>query len=186
MSRLTNGQRADLRRQLLAALIPDRAAELRKLEHAAFDALIRDFYGTAGLKRIATLPDEWLTTVQGVRTVRLARSEGPALGGYVCGPERRLPRELPNPYEPKSDTAGQAALAYFEAKYADEQERGRIGYQVDTVLNGSTTLESVLEKLPAARGILNLPDAAPAAEVAATLNAQLAARQPKPRVKKEG
>jgi hypothetical protein len=74
----------------------------------------------------------------------------------------------------------------LEAQAAAQAERARTGYQVDTVLNGSATLESVLEKLPAARGILNLPDAAPAAEVAATLNTQLAARQPKPRAKKEG
>jgi hypothetical protein len=83
MSRLTNSQRADLRRQLLAALIPDRAAELRKLADAAFTALVTDFYGPAGLKRIAGLPDEWLTNVQCVDVGTISRPEGPQRRGRI-------------------------------------------------------------------------------------------------------
>lgn len=173
MSRLTAGQRDTLRKRLLDALLPDDPA-IEKLRLAAFDAVIRDFYGAEGLRRIAKLPDAWLTDVDQVHVGPIAQPEGPALRGYIHGQTRRLPRQLEHNYQPNGDTAGQACLAYFEASAARTKLRQSTEYEVDTVLAASTTLEALLIRLPAAREILSLPQACAPDAVAKSINARLA------------
>ncbi len=182
MSRLTQSERETLKKRLVAALAPDNSEAHRKMEDAAFRAAIADFYTPAGLKRIATLPPHWLTEVQAVNVTPTGRR-------HYSRPRGLTPAHLPK-CVPATHNLGDAAQkivdAWADATSAAARQREALAYRVGRVVDSATTLEALLAKLPAARGILNIPDAAEPAGIAESLNTQLAARQPKPRAKKEG
>jgi hypothetical protein len=175
VSRLTEAARERLAAQLIKALVPDRTAEIAALAEAAFAAVLADFFTPAGLKRIATLPDEWLTSVGGV-VVKPSQS---AQYYRLESKPRRLPRSVPDQH-----TLGPAAQAAVDRWASVTNEAAgthkSTSYEVRRVLDTSTTLEAVLTKLPAARGILSLPDAAEPDAVAARLNARLTERAAPP------
>lgn len=175
MSRLTNADRERLRHQLLQALLPDARDKLVKLNQAAFSAVLADFFTPAGLKRIATLPDAWLQDI-GSAYVVIPPDDGAQLDrdGHIGGAKRRLPCAVPNRYRPRLPTTIAAVRTFFTARAEAERARKSATYEIDTVLNASATLEAVLQKIPAARGILNLPAASSVADTAATINARLA------------
>lgn len=176
MPRLTQSDRDRLRRQLLDALVPTDRDAARALEQAAARAVLTDYYTPAGLKRLAAMPAEWFDEVKyvyltptGQKTARTA----------ICAP-LRLPRTPPTDYRPGE--AAQRAVDLWCAHVDAHTQRSReVGHRIDTVLEASATLDSLLARLPEARDILQLPPAADVAASAAEINAALAARPaPKP------
>lgn len=173
MPRLTQQDRARLRKQLMDELAPpDRDARI-KLEFAAFDALIVDYYTPAGLKRLRAMPAEWFDEV----SMAHVTPTGQRMSRTIRGVGQRLPRQPPSDYKPGA--AAQAAIDRWHAHVEAQAQRERtIGHRVDTVLEASATLDAVLAKLPEARDILKLPPAADVAASAAEINAALKARKP--------
>lgn len=176
MPRLTESSRERLAAQLIKALVPDRTAEIATLAEGAFHAVLLDFFTPAGLKRIGTLPDEWLTTVKHVSAKPTGTTQRYLI---TTATPRRLPCGVPETHHlraPAQEAVDRWATATNEAARAYKST----GYEVRRVLDTSTTLEAVLTKLPAARGILSLPDAAEPDAVAERLNARLAERAAPP------
>lgn len=171
MSRLTTDARARLRQQLMATLAPPDRDTRVKLECAAFDAVIADYFTPAGLKRLRAMPAEWFNEVSYAHVT----PSGERLCRAIRGAGQPLPCTPPRTHTPGA--AAQAAIdrwhAHVEAAAARERT---IGHRVDAVLDSCSTLAAVLAKLPDARDILKLPPAADAAASAAELNAALAAR----------
>ena len=174
MPRLTEHYRDELRRRLLNALVPDTLAQRVKLEQTAFTAVILDFYGAAGLKKIAALPDDWLTDVKEL-AVYDPRSERRGRVKVLRGTPVRLPKAPPQD-RTLGPGANAAVVFFLDAHDANEKLKTETTYQIDRVLESSSTLEAVLNKLPAARAILLLPPNPGDEQIAADLNARLAAK----------
>lgn len=172
MKRLTQQDRAHLAGQLLNALLPNRADEIRGLRDAAFAAVVANYFTPAGLCRIASLPPEWLNKVTHVHV----RATGNPEWRILRGEPRLLPRQ-PDDMTPLCDAAQAAVDRWHAAVTADEQARKKLRYRLDKMLADCRTLEQLLERLPEARDILSLPPPESADAIAEDVRAQIAATQ---------
>lgn len=172
MKRLTQDNRLQLRRQLMAVMLPSKADELSVLADAAFHAALRSFYTAAGLRRIAKLPPEWLSRVTRVHVKATGNPYWAAAYGKA---EVLLPKAVPDEHTLSAEA--QAAVDTWQAAVeADKLARATLEYRLDRLLASASTLEALLQRLPEARDILNLPpDEAPDA-IAEDVRAQLAAK----------
>lgn len=174
MSTLNKQSRAALRDQLMAAMLPDSAKELAALERAAFKAVVVSHYGTAGLRRIATLPDLWLHKRNSV----LVKASGQPYWERCHGEPVMLPGEFSQVHE--VDDRAQAAIdRWLDARRANQNCRNALILRLDQLLAGCRTLAALLDRLPEARELLKLPaaetDDAIAESVRATLRERSAA-----------
>lgn len=174
MKRLTQSDRDRLRKQLLDALLPDRQAELAQLEQAAFMAVVRNRFSPADLRRIAKLPQDWLVKVDHVYAKPTICDGFRVI--YAQAGAMLLPRQPDSSKLALNDAAQAAVDAWWQARSASEEERRGMVYRLDRLLEASSTLESLLTKLPEARAILKLPAAEAVEAIAEDVRSRLAAR----------
>lgn len=173
MTTLKQSDREHLCRQLMAAMLPSRADEIRTLEHAAFRAVLISYYTANGLRRIAGLPPHWLCKIETV----LVKPSGQPHYKQLSGPGTLLPGEIDKNYS--HDAKAQAAIdTWTDAKTADNRERTTLAIRLHQLLAGCRTLPALLDRLPEARDLLHLPpvetDDAIAESVRATLRGRAA------------
>jgi hypothetical protein len=174
MSRLTVSDRERIERALVAALTPDDAS-LKSLQQVAYDAVFADYYGAKTLKLFAAMPGEWFD--RSITSVYIKPNGGQHYRALL-GPEMRVPRT------PSGDTLGESAQkavdAWAAAQDAQKKAERDAKFRVGAILNRVATLDGLLKLLPEARDILALPAPQAPDEVAAKINAALAARKAPP------
>ncbi|MFN0183022.1 MAG: hypothetical protein ACKVQR_04300 [Aquabacterium sp.] len=171
MSILNKSNREQLRSQLLTAMLPSRADELKALEHAAFKAVLISYYGAKGLRRIAGLPPHWLNRVDSV----LVKRSGQPYWERCHGEPIALPGKLPE--ASALDERAQAAIdTWLDAVCAYRKDIQTLGARLDQLLNGCRTMAALLERLPEARDLLKLPPAETDDDIAENVRAILRRR----------
>jgi hypothetical protein len=171
MTRLTQSDRRQLGRQLLAALLPDRSTELRNLEQAAFREVLRSFYTDKGLRRIPSLPAEWLQEVRYVD----AKASGQPYSQRIYGEPTMLPRDVPATHALSAEAQAKVDR-WFAVKTEIATAASQMTRRLDRLLASSATLEQLAHRLPEAREILQLGPEETVDELVHDIRSQLAAK----------
>ena len=171
MSKLNQHTRAKLRDQLLTAMLPDSTEQITNLEHAAFRAVLTSYYTANGLRRIAGFPPHWLCKVDSLRV----KASGQPYWERIHGPATLLPGKIDENHP--HDAKAQAAIdLWYDTKRGVAREREALSMRLQQLINGCSTLAVLLDRLPEARDLLQLPPAETDDAIAESVRATLRVR----------